>query len=29
MTGPMTAIPNVGVNHRDAVDIAGYLYALR
>jgi hypothetical protein len=29
MIGPMTAMPKVGVNHRDAVDIAGYLYALR
>ena len=24
-----TAMPNVGVNHRDAVDIASYLYTLK
>jgi cytochrome c2 len=24
-----TAMPNVGVSHRDAVDIASYLYTLR
>jgi cytochrome c len=26
---PMTAMPNVGVTHQDAVDIAGYLYSRR
>lgn len=29
MIDPMTAMPNVAVNHRDAVDIAGYLYTSR
>ncbi|MDQ3997933.1 MAG: c-type cytochrome, partial [Gemmatimonadota bacterium] len=26
---PKTAMPNLGVSHRDAVDIAGYLYTLK
>ena len=26
---PKTAMPNVGVTHRDAVDIASYLYTLK
>lgn len=26
---PKTAMPNVGVSHRDAVDIASYLYTLK
>ncbi|MFN2567821.1 MAG: cytochrome c family protein, partial [Gemmatimonadaceae bacterium] len=24
---PLTAMPNIGVTHQDAVDIAGYLYS--
>jgi cytochrome c2 len=26
---PRTAMPNVGVSHGDAVDIAGYLYSIK